>query len=161
MGAGFVKKCGFDIGHANYFITQDDIVFYSARFDVLITIRKGFYTDFDSVPNAFLWLIPPNREQRFPATLHDELYGKRGKVVDEVGHRRSFTRRECDLMYLEALNSEGFDVDDSYLSYFGLRIGGWLAWHFHKPKLLKSGERLRRKQELISPELHCQRCNQG
>ena len=89
-----------------------------------IVIPKGFMCDLASIPRIFQLLIPVNDEHREAAVLHDWLYVQRGAV----GKNR-LTRKQCDRMFLIAMEETGVPAWKRYSMYFAVRAGGWGAWY--------------------------------
>ena len=82
-----------------------------------IDVPIGFWTDFASVPRP-LWVIFPRWGKYGNATvIHDWLY------VDQ-----SRTRRESDLILLEAMGVLSVSPWQKYPIYWAVRLFGWIAW---------------------------------
>ena len=89
-----------------------------------IAVPKGFICDGASIPRL-LWMIrPPDGIHRAAAVAHDWLYANKGFGV--------FTRKKCDLVFLDLLKAAGVSWLSRKLMYRGVRLGGWVAWS--KPK---------------------------
>lgn len=89
----------------------------------IIRVPRFFVTDLASIPKALRWLISQNEQHRRAAVLHDYLYYRQGHVGLEL-----LSRKECDQLFLEAMHKEGVPYWKRQTMYFGVRIGGWLAW---------------------------------
>lgn len=81
---------------------------------------RWFVTDWATVPRLLLWLIPDHRARR-PAAIHDWLYATRGLCG-------RYTRRECDDIFLEAMQVIGLNPVTRYAMWLGVRLGGWVPW---------------------------------
>jgi len=85
-----------------------------------IDIPEGFETDFASVPRGLWNIFPPDGEYTQAAVLHDYLYNQRKK------HGR--TRKECDQIFLEAMEVLGVPWWKRRLMYRAVRSFGWIPW---------------------------------
>jgi hypothetical protein len=84
----------------------------------VITVPKGFVTDFASVPR-FLWgWIPYWGKWGKASVIHDYLYS-----THQV--ERSIT----DAIFYEAMLVEGTNPRITQLMYYAVRLFGWMAWH--------------------------------
>lgn len=90
----------------------------------LIRVPRGFETDFASVPGVFRCIVSPIGRHGKAAVLHDRLYA--------TGERRS--RRESDLIFLEAMQVLGVSPWRRYVMYGAVRLFGWWAWYKHRRK---------------------------
>lgn len=83
------------------------------------TVPKGFKSDMASVPR-FLWpLLPPHGRVKKAAILHDWLYSQ--PKID-----RAF----ADLLFLEAMKSDGVPWLQRWAMYLGVRaFGGFFRNH--------------------------------
>lgn len=82
-----------------------------------ISVPKGFITDFASTPNFLWWWLPPFGKYTKAAVIHDYIY-----------QTKSRTRKEADQIFKEAMIVGGTRKWKAKLMYWGVRIGGWLAW---------------------------------
>jgi len=101
--------------------------------DIIITVPKGFVTDFFSVPSLCTPIVPRDGASNIPALIHDMLYAT-------VGYRPSvcntlLTRKECDDLLLDAMERTGFGFWKRRQIYFAVRCGGWKPYG----KLAKAG----------------------
>lgn len=85
----------------------------------IIEARKGFVTDFASIPRIFRVLITGNDNTKKPAVIHDKLYR------DRVGER---PRKRVDQIFLMGMKESGVPWWKRYMAYYGVRIGGWASW---------------------------------
>lgn len=93
----------------------------------LIVVPKGFRTDFASVPQIFWNILPPWGKYGKAAVLHDFLYKK-----------QEFNRKFCDDLLLEAMTALDVPAWKRNLIYWGVRLGGFVAWNEHTKENQKS-----------------------
>jgi hypothetical protein len=86
-----------------------------------IVVPRGFITDLASIPRLLRWLFDVNGVSRQAAVLHDYLYST-----------QPLSRADADALFLEALKSLGASKWECFGLYYGVRIGGWWAWHKHQ-----------------------------
>lgn len=89
----------------------------------LIVIPAGFQTDFASIPRVFWTILPPYGDYGKAAIVHDYLYSNRGKVGD-----KTYTRKECDEIFLFAMKSLSVGWLKRYVIYFAVRGFAGFAW---------------------------------
>lgn len=94
-----------------------------------VTIPRGFVTDFASMPLGIVFKSPGGKWDK-PAIVHDVLY-KRGWIDYEKARKR-LTRKECDQIFLEAMEVAGVNWLARRIIYAGVRVGGWKAWNEHR-----------------------------
>ena len=101
--------------------THDAILLEDLVWKDKIVVKKGFVTDFASVPNDVILqgIVPRNGRERAAAVLHDWIYR---------GHEPSYTRKMADDLFLEAMKSVGFPLWRAYIAYLAVRIFGGIAW---------------------------------
>ncbi len=87
----------------------------------VIVVPKGFVTDFASVPQLFWNILPPWGTYGKAAVLHDWLY-----------KTQEFSRKFSDDLLLEGMKVLGVTAWKRNVIYWGVRIGGWMAWNEHK-----------------------------
>ena len=104
-GKSWVLMCGF--GYARGAEDSGDV----------IEVPKGFVTDFASVPRLIQWLVPRWGKYGNAAIIHDWLYWQQGG-----------SRREADLVLLEAMAVIKVFPLLKYVIYCAVRIFGWYAW---------------------------------
>lgn len=86
-----------------------------------IAVSTGFQTDFASVPRVpIAYMLFGDRAHR-ESVLHDYLYR-----IDAIP---SATRSQADDVFLEAMKERGKGYFVRYAMYWGVRSGGWTAWH--------------------------------
>lgn len=89
---------------------------YSANDGRLISIPKGFISDFASIPKFFRRLYQPaTGKHRRAALVHDYLY--RTPTVD-------FTKEESDNIFLEIMKADGVSSFNRYVLHKAVAIFG-------------------------------------
>ena len=104
----------------------ETIRIYSEILKINVVVLRGFVTDFASVPQPFWGIIPPYGKYSTAALVHDYLYKNASKL--------KLTRKQCDLAFREFLIDSTCKKWRRHLMYFGVRIGGWVAFKQHKLK---------------------------
>jgi len=84
----------------------------------ILTVPKGFVTDFASIPWVFWQFLPAWGRYGKAAVLHDYIYQT---------HIR--TRLEADHLFHEAMLVGGTKAWKALIMYLAVRLCGWLAWH--------------------------------
>jgi len=84
----------------------------------IITIPKGFVTDFGSIP----WWVPnlianPQGKGKRAYVMHDYLY-----------RTQPFERSVCDMLLIDGMKADGVNWFQRATVYRGLRLGGWAVW---------------------------------
>ena len=98
---------------------------YTIPYLGVVTVPKGFRTDFASIPRVLLSVIGrPTGKLSEPAVLHDFLYS--GKCDSWV------SRRLADKIFEEAMKENGVSWIKRKVVWSGVRIGGWV--HFKEGK---------------------------
>ena len=97
----------------------------------LLKIPKGFRFDLASIPRLF-WVVPgfaPFELSTAAPLVHDYLYRFEGHLpAGQVVPPRRFTRREADMYFRLIMKNEGVGVIRRTLAWWGVRLGGWIAW---------------------------------
>ena len=83
----------------------------------IITVPKGFETDFASIPSPLTLFLPKWSVYGPAAVVHDWLYW----IQTEP-------RLEADNVLLEAMKTLKVSPAKQSILYFGVRIFGWWAW---------------------------------
>lgn len=105
---------------------QEEITF--SLFDnSIITIPKGFKTDFATVPWYLRWAVSKTGTHNLSCLIHDYLY-QTGFFIGEL-YGYNGARKMSDYAQLE-INKELKKVSKltSYLIYIGSRLGGRKYW---------------------------------
>lgn len=110
------------IDSGDWELTED--LKYQTPAGQILKVPRGFRCDLASIPRVFQLLIPVNDRHRQAATLHDWLYHLQGHIN---GH--DFTREQCDLIFLTAMQETGVPRWKRYSMFLAVRIGGWGAWY--------------------------------
>ena len=138
---------------SGHWISDGYLDFQSERLGCIISVHPFSLNNLSSVPWFSRNLINPNGPHRPAAALHDELYALGG-----VTQGRKLTRKECDLLYLDAMLSDKLAYFDAlpkdaqaairkhglnknftyraemtekwmaYILYAGVRLFGWIYW---------------------------------
>lgn len=101
-----------------------------------VVIEPGFLTDGASSPRLFWTLVGflPRGIHDPAALIHDYLFFHRGRVRDIAGRMQTFTQKECDQIFLRALQSCGVKSWKAYMAYIAVRLFGWYYWNKNEPK---------------------------
>jgi hypothetical protein len=99
---------------------------------IFIHIPKGFITDMASVPRIFWAIYPPFGLYGKAAILHDYLYSVCGT---NYALGKTYTRKQCDLIFKEAMLVLNCSWHCRGVIYSGVRLGGWVTWAKYKRKL--------------------------
>ena len=83
-----------------------------------IFVPTGFKTDFASVPRLFWNILPPDGQYTQASVLHDFLYSKKNRK-----------RKECDLIFLEAMKILGVSWWKRKVMYRSVRLSGFIPWN--------------------------------
>ena len=95
----------------------------SAFVDEVVTVPKGFVTDFASIPRVVRSFIPQLGRYSWAAVVHDYLYSEGdGK------------RKDADLLFLALMASSGVPWWKRRLIYRAVRLGGWVAWRRNRKR---------------------------
>ena len=116
----------YDKNGETWAILLEKIVFsYKGQ---LYTIPVGFRSDGASLPRFFWRIIghPFDMAYLREAVIHDYLY-----------KHQPCTRKEADRFLFVLLEDNNLGIK-RYLIYWGLRIGGWVAWNKYKRKRKKN-----------------------
>jgi hypothetical protein len=90
----------------------------------LIQVPLNFETDFASVPRVPIFFTLFGDRAHREAVLHDYLYRTDSTPVA--------TRSQADDVFLEAMKERGKGFFVRYAMYWGVRAGGWTAYHKKK-----------------------------
>ncbi len=94
---------------------------YQSDLAGLLTVPIGFFTDFASVPRLGIVYAMLGDRAHEPAVVHDWLY-----------YAGITTRSMADDVLMEAMTVLGLSWWQRYPIYWGVRIGGWVAWNTHR-----------------------------
>jgi hypothetical protein len=125
------------------------------------TAQKGFISDGNSVPWLFRGIVPKFGRNTIAGIVHDWLYKAGwvevyGLVADPNLQSRKYmhniTRRQADIARLDFCRWCGDWWVSAYVSYIGLRLGGWMAWkRYRRLDELKKRMRI---EEVVTTDLH-------
>lgn len=119
----------------DWFLTRENLCYYSARFRCVFELEKGFLTNFASLPPPARVLFNHNGSSKLPAAFHDKLYTDCGvasvyaipclhalihccqeyeafRTIRDAGEQENnlvtltLSRNQCDRLFLEALGAE-------------------------------------------------------
>jgi hypothetical protein len=79
-----------------------------------INIKKGFITDFASIPKLFWSILSPTGKYAIASLIHDYLYSQ----------TTNLKRKECDRIFLKLMKIYGVSLIIRYLIYFFVRLFG-------------------------------------
>lgn len=125
--AGFLTKAVMATYGANKWRMVEDLDYLAAD-GTFIRVLHGFIHDLASIPRPFNLLFRVNGKHREPSILHDWLYDKQGLITPY----KRLTRQECDALFLEAMKSCGVGYFQRNMMYYGVRVGGFIAWNDKK-----------------------------
>lgn len=93
----------------------------------LVTVPKGYITDFASVPKLFWNVLPPFGKYSPAAVIHDFLYGIQGKYEN-----RNYSRKRCDEIFKEAMKVMKVGWLTRGTMYNAVRLFGGIVWNHKK-----------------------------
>ena len=93
------------------FSYQDD------KLGIKVTVPKGAKTDFASIPRVFWPILPPVGRYSKAAVVHDYLY-----------RNGLFTRKDCDLVFLHAMEELNVAKWKRVIMYRAVRLFGKSAY---------------------------------
>ena len=106
-------------GTSNSFIVKLPFRYVGKKWDV--AVKAGWVSDGASVPKIFWNIFPPVAGRYLEAAiLHDALYMS-----------EALPRKECDLLFLEAMEKLGVKAWKRYTMYWAVRAFGWRVWKKH------------------------------
>lgn len=90
----------------------------------IITIPKGYITDFASIPRIFWVIYPPHfYNYRKPSIIHDYLYTSKEVIV---------SRKEADKEFIKLLKKNNTWKITIFVFYTYVRLLGWIKWNQYK-----------------------------
>jgi hypothetical protein len=102
----------------------DSPLLYESDIVGSITVPATFATDFASVPRVPIFFELFGDRAHREAVLHDYLYRSDSKPT--------VARASADNVFLEAMKERGKSFFVRYAMYWGVRSGGWTAYHKRK-----------------------------
>ena len=114
----------------HFWVVLEEFSFLDENGELVHTVKKGFKTDFSSVPVGFRWMFPKDDVDSQAAVLHDNLYhvNKPHSVEPPLPENRR-TRKDCDSLFLIGMEVCGQPFERRRLKYRGVRLGGWYGWN--------------------------------
>jgi len=110
-------------------IVLKDCCIWSHRLQLLITIKRGFITDFASIPRLARFLFTGHGKTRYPALPHDLLYAI-GRFADPV-----IERKQVDLVLKDMCEVMCMSKRATLAVHMAVRSGGWVAWYKDRESL--------------------------
>lgn len=107
------------IGEQAYELIEP-LVYNNGRF--ILKVKPKFDFDGASIPKALWGIIgsPMTGGYQRSACLHDALYAS-----------EYFDRKQCDDLFLEAMESDGVGYFKRYAMYWAVRAAGGIVWNKH------------------------------
>ncbi len=93
-----------------------------------IPVPAGFETDFASIPRIFRIIIPKLGRWNKAAVIHDYIYQNRIIGMTSYNILFTFNRKQADIVFRDAMRDLGVAKWKRYVMYWGVRVGGWMAW---------------------------------
>lgn len=121
------------IGVRKYLLTSP-LIYYSELLDGTVEAPAGRITDGESCP---VWLPIIN-------SMFGNLTNEGAVIHDELYTTQKYSREVCDKVLVEAIRTMPEPPSEWRIMgiYYGLRIGGWLAWNQHKRDNLLTKEQI-------------------
>ncbi len=104
-----------------------DFTYLWKRLYIEIRVKRGFETDFASIPWIFRWLIEKLGRHNKAAVIHDAIY-QNEYTTPNTFPRYEFTRAGADLVFLDGNLDAGVKKWKRYAMYWSVRAFGFLAW---------------------------------
>ena len=93
-----------------------NLVYHSGRYGTIV-VPECFTTDLASIPQVFWGILSPLAEHERAAVIHDYLYTQQKR-----------SRRQCDVIFLEAMKVCGTGWLKRSVIYWMVRLFGGIAW---------------------------------
>lgn len=110
--------------HYDWYEVIETCLFYYP----VIRIRKGFLTDYASVPQLLWWLIPPHGRAANASIWHDWMY--------QQPKDHNLSRREVDATWLRLMLEDNVPTLQAYAMYYMVRWFGNGVWKKYRNDLL-------------------------
>lgn len=121
-------------------ISEGEMIFYSARFDKYLEAPSGSVNNLVSIPWLFRRIFAVNGPHRPAAALHDYLFETHGfydamrtikkDYFDALGAITRHRIRQSGRVHLfENVSSQFVDSVTAWCMYQGVNIGGFVAWN--------------------------------
>ena len=95
----------------------EDLTYKDDKLGIKVTVPKGQTTDFASIPRIFWPILPPVGRYSRAAVVHDYLY-----------RHGLFTRKDCDLIFLHAMEELNVAKWKRVIMYRAVRLFGAPAY---------------------------------
>ncbi len=95
----------------------EDLTYKDNKLGVKVTVPKGQTTDFASIPRIFWPILPPVGRYSRAAVVHDYLY-----------RHGLFTRKDCDLIFLHAMEELNVAKWKRIVMFWAVRLFGAPAY---------------------------------
>ena len=112
----------------SYWILNQPLFYESEHLKTLICVPTGFKTDFASVPRIPIVYACWGDRAHHEAVIHDYLYRIDSVPVVE--------RKDADKVFLEAMAVRQKPMRVRWPMYWGVRCGGFGAYHKKKVRML-------------------------
>ena len=116
-----IKKKLFGIIHYKKRILEweiyEELSYLDDKLGIKVTVPKGAKTDFVSIPRIFWPILPPVGRYSKAAVVHDYLY-----------RHGLFTRKDCDLIFLHAMEELNVAKWKRIVMYWAVRLFGAPAY---------------------------------
>ena len=100
---------------------DSDLGYHSDLLDCDIWVRKGFQTDFVSVPRIPIVYEAFGDKAHREAVIHDFLYRKDSTPI--------VTESQANSVFLESMEARGKGWFVRHFMYWGVCVGGWTSYH--------------------------------
>lgn len=115
----FTTPLQLEASRPGHWVLLSDLIWHSDT--ERIVVPAGTSTDLASIPRPLRGILNQNGNSRRPAVLHDYLYSTQLR-----------SRAEADAIFQRALAAEDMGALGRFTYWFGVRLGGWLAWRSKK-----------------------------
>lgn len=111
------------LADGNTWVLREEFAYYVGRNpgDNLVTVPRGFVTDFATVPAFLRWYVNNWGMHGNAAVIHDWLYW-------EQTARSGYNREEADQILLDGMVVLGVGSLRRNLIFWAVRLFGWWAW---------------------------------
>lgn len=110
-----------EISDSVFAIADHPFRYQSDLAGVIFTVPVGFFTDFASVPRLGVVYALLGDRAHEPAVIHDWIY-----------YSAVTTREVADDVLMEAMETLNLPWWQRYPIWWGVRMGGWVAWNAHR-----------------------------
>jgi hypothetical protein len=98
----------------------------------IVTIPRGFITDFASIPRMFWSILPPTGKYGKAAVVHDWLYRYPRLQFIKDGSLVLVSKELCDAIFDEAMEVLGVGSVTRSILYCGVHLGGGSTWRKYR-----------------------------